>query len=216
MNRNAADIFSEARGMPPSEQAGYLNGACGGDAALRAKVEGLLKADAEAGNFPRTSGESAPTSDSSAAAPLAAPIREGPGTRIGPYKILQAIGEGGFGSVFMAEQAKPVLFATGLEVARRQPSSKRRGKQAETRTLDVQSAGCKQCAATTQVRLVVWDVLLALHNNRPILWINQQDIEPCAVGEPPLPDFGVLLDGDGFCHYEGTALTLRQRGTGLR
>jgi len=41
-------------------------------------------------------------------ATVAAPLHEGPGTRIGPYKILQLIGEGGFGSVFMAQQEQPV------------------------------------------------------------------------------------------------------------
>jgi len=50
------------------------------------------------------------------ATPLAAPLREGPGTRIGPYKLLQQIGEGGFGSVFMAEQDKPVARKVALKI----------------------------------------------------------------------------------------------------
>src|SRR6185503_4026309 len=45
-----------------------------------------------------------------------APVTEGPGTRIGPYKILQLIGEGGFGSVFMAEQSKPVERRVALKI----------------------------------------------------------------------------------------------------
>ncbi len=44
------------------------------------------------------------------------PLREGPGTRIGPYKLLQVIGEGGFGSVFLAEQESPVVRKVALKV----------------------------------------------------------------------------------------------------
>src|ERR1700729_342008 len=47
---------------------------------------------------------------------MVAASHEGPGTRIGPYKLLQLIGEGGFGSVFMAEQEKPVLRRVALKI----------------------------------------------------------------------------------------------------
>jgi serine/threonine protein kinase/tetratricopeptide (TPR) repeat protein len=57
--------------------------------------------------------EPTPTHD---APTLASPLREGPGTRIGPYKILQLIGEGGFGSVFMAEQERPVQRRVALKI----------------------------------------------------------------------------------------------------
>ncbi|HSZ58872.1 MAG TPA: tetratricopeptide repeat protein [Tepidisphaeraceae bacterium] len=46
----------------------------------------------------------------------ATPLREGPGTRIGRYKLLQLIGEGGFGSVFMAEQETPVVRKVALKI----------------------------------------------------------------------------------------------------
>ena len=45
-----------------------------------------------------------------------APIGEGPGTRVGRYKLLQLIGEGGFGSVFMAEQVTPVVRRVALKI----------------------------------------------------------------------------------------------------
>jgi serine/threonine protein kinase/tetratricopeptide (TPR) repeat protein len=51
-----------------------------------------------------------------AGATVAAPLREGPGTRIGPYKLLQLIGEGGFGSVFMAQQDQPVQRTVALKI----------------------------------------------------------------------------------------------------
>src|ERR1700729_3348193 len=47
---------------------------------------------------------------------MVAASHEGPGTRIGPYKLLQLIGEGGFGSVFMAEQEKPVRRRVALKI----------------------------------------------------------------------------------------------------
>ena len=60
----------------------------------------------------------APSSREAAAitAMTAGPLREGPGTKIGPYKLLQAIGEGGFGSVFMAEQTAPVQRKVALKI----------------------------------------------------------------------------------------------------
>src|SRR5207253_5004338 len=57
--------------------------------------------------------------ESPAAAPAATldePIREGTGTVIGPYKLLQQIGEGGMGTVFMAEQQQPVRRKVALKV----------------------------------------------------------------------------------------------------
>ncbi len=117
MKRGAEQIFHEARAMPPSEQAAFIRGACGSDASLLAQVEALLKADAEAGGFLRAIEDYTPTADS--ADPdraRASHIGEGPGTRIGPYKLLQLIGEGGFGSVFMAEQETPVVRKVALKI----------------------------------------------------------------------------------------------------
>ncbi|MBX3380149.1 MAG: serine/threonine protein kinase [Phycisphaeraceae bacterium] len=54
--------------------------------------------------------------DSAAAAIMAAHLSEGPGSRIGPYRILQLIGEGGFGSVFLAQQEQPVQRRVALKI----------------------------------------------------------------------------------------------------
>ena len=113
MTRSAEQIFHEARKMPPSERAAYLRGACGGDAALWADVEGLLSADAQAGEFLRTSEEASPgaAAETSAATPC-----EQAGAQIGRYKLLQPIGEGGFGSVWLAEQRDPVKRRVALKI----------------------------------------------------------------------------------------------------
>jgi len=115
------EIFEHVIDLERAQREEYLASACGDDAALRKEIEALLRAHDGAAKFlaSPTAGslaDSAPTADSSAAATLAAPIREGPGTRIGPYKLRQLIGEGGFGSVFMAEQEKPVLRKVALKI----------------------------------------------------------------------------------------------------
>jgi eukaryotic-like serine/threonine-protein kinase len=108
----AREIFDRAREISDSgERSGYIRGACGGDADLQGEVESLLAADAEASEFLRTS--------SRAAATIVSPSRaavEAPGQMIGRYKLLQMIGEGGFGSVWMAEQKEPVKRRVALKI----------------------------------------------------------------------------------------------------
>ena len=105
-------IFAAALDIPdPAERAAYLDRACNGDAALRAHIEGLLAAEGDLGSFLNRPAAVAP--DATAAY---VPITEGPGSVIGRYKILQQIGEGGFGSVYMAEQREPVKRRVALKI----------------------------------------------------------------------------------------------------
>jgi serine/threonine protein kinase len=101
-NPQANDIFLKALETHATPQRkSYLNEACGADADLRAQVESLLRASEQAGSFLQNPEPGlAPT--------MGEPAREAPGTLIGPYKLLQQIGEGGMGTVFMAEQTVPV------------------------------------------------------------------------------------------------------------
>ena len=105
------DLFSKALlCQTDEEQAAYLEKSCQGDAELRAQLDDLLHAHREVGSFlqePSAAGTA--TVD-----PL--PIAERPGTVIGPYKLLQQIGEGGMGTVFMAEQLHPVQRKVALKV----------------------------------------------------------------------------------------------------
>jgi serine/threonine protein kinase len=108
---NAEEILQAAvEKKTPAERAAYLDGACAGNAALRAQIEALLKAHDDAGRFleePLFAG--GPTVDAPA-------NLDRPGTIIGPYKLLQQLGEGGMGTVFMAEQTQPVQRKVALKV----------------------------------------------------------------------------------------------------
>jgi len=102
-------LFGAALEKPPPDRAAYLDQACADDPALRQRVEALLHAQVAAGSFLQ-----APSADPGAT--TAEPIRETPGTVIGPYKLLQQIGEGGMGVVWMAEQTHPVQRKVALKV----------------------------------------------------------------------------------------------------
>jgi WD40 repeat protein/serine/threonine protein kinase len=117
------DILRQAlKRKTPEERAAFLDGACGGDAALRVEMEALLASqgqgergsalDAQLGNAPPGEG----TSEITPTLLDETPISEGPGTLIGRYKILEKIGEGGFGVVYIAEQREPVKRRVALKI----------------------------------------------------------------------------------------------------
>ncbi|HWY76706.1 MAG TPA: serine/threonine-protein kinase, partial [Verrucomicrobiae bacterium] len=116
-------VFSAARRLPVAERAAYLNSACVGDASLRQRVEELLQAAEQAGAFLEDPVTGAEPSSPGAVPPgpgktvrLQLVPSEKPGDRIGRYKLLQQIGEGGCGVVYMAEQEEPVRRRVALKV----------------------------------------------------------------------------------------------------
>jgi serine/threonine protein kinase/tetratricopeptide (TPR) repeat protein len=113
-------IFSTAlERETAAARAAYLDAACAGEPDLRARVEALLRAHERPGPFlePDATGPPAAGPRESDTAPYGGPF-EGPGATIGPYRLLQVIGEGGMGTVYMAEQAEPVRRRVALKVVR--------------------------------------------------------------------------------------------------
>jgi serine/threonine protein kinase/WD40 repeat protein len=101
-------LFEKALDLESAaERLAFLRGACGEDAALAARVQALLQAHEETKGF-------LPGRPASRTAVL--PVSERPGDRIGRYKLLQNIGEGGGGIVYMAEQEEPVRRRVALKV----------------------------------------------------------------------------------------------------
>jgi tRNA A-37 threonylcarbamoyl transferase component Bud32 len=101
------DIFLEAIELPDTgEREAYVDSACAGDADLLAKVRALLTAH-------RT--EAGVLDQPLAALPVATPVEQ-PGSAVGRYRLLEQIGEGGFGVVYLAEQREPVKRRVALKI----------------------------------------------------------------------------------------------------
>ncbi len=123
------DIFCHAAGIASSEERSrFLDDACAGDKQLRERVERLLAAQHKSDSFKSDSFKSdslfgsspglGPTMDLSGTRESRSdhPGPEKPGSTIGPYKLLQQLGEGGMGVVYMAEQTKPVARRVALKI----------------------------------------------------------------------------------------------------
>jgi serine/threonine protein kinase len=106
-------LFHKARALDAAERASFLDEACGAALDLRSEVESLL-AHSDGGT---SRIHLRPDAETPAVTIVErGPVSEGPGSRIGPYKILQQIGEGGFGVVYMAEQEAPVRRRVALKI----------------------------------------------------------------------------------------------------
>ncbi|MHC4750797.1 MAG: serine/threonine protein kinase, partial [Planctomycetota bacterium] len=109
--KEAGEIFQNAIEIEdPAKREDYLENACKNDRRLRAEVEALLRAHEKAGSFLEV-----PIIDADVTLDIS-PISEGPGTVIGRYKLLEQVGEGGFGVVYMAEQTKPINRRVALKI----------------------------------------------------------------------------------------------------
>jgi serine/threonine protein kinase/WD40 repeat protein len=115
---NIDDIFLAALDRENAEQrSAFLDEACAGNADLRRRVDRLLDAQAKNGSFLEAPApELRPTVDQSST--------ETPGTVIGPYKLLEQIGEGGMGTVWMAEQKEPIQRRVAVKVIKAGMDSK--------------------------------------------------------------------------------------------
>src|SRR5262249_53984445 len=104
---NEESIFAEALAKRDGERVAFLDEHCKEDVALRKHVEALLKAHDHPDPFLETPAR---------AVTIDEPIRERPGMVIGRYKLMEQIGEGGMGLVFVAEQQHPIRRKVALKL----------------------------------------------------------------------------------------------------
>ena len=109
LEEQARTVFLAALERAPEQWPAFLDEACAGNAELRARVEQLLHGHEALGSI--HGGGAEPL-----AATLDQPSHEAPGAMIGPYKLLQQIGEGGMGVVYTAEQTHPVQRQVALKI----------------------------------------------------------------------------------------------------
>jgi hypothetical protein len=108
--RRVCALFAAALRYGPAEREVLLDAGCADDPQLRAAVEQLLASDARS-----TGDDGSPNPPTASAIPFR-PIAEGPGDRIGPYKLLQRLGECGMGMVYLADQDQPVRRRVALKI----------------------------------------------------------------------------------------------------
>ncbi len=107
-------IFDEAIQAAPERRRAVLESRCNGDAEMMRRIEAMIATAEVDGRFLAD-----PTAEAARSRPSSGPldpVHEAPGSRIGPYKLLQRIGEGGFGAVFMAEQLQPLRRRVALKI----------------------------------------------------------------------------------------------------
>ncbi len=119
----AEELFQRAKSLAAPERRAFLDAACGADAALRSRVDALLRtyddsahATATVAGVPAARVPEAHAASAAMGASGIAP--EAPPAQIGPYKLLERIGEGGFGEVWAAEQREPIRRKVALKVVK--------------------------------------------------------------------------------------------------
>ncbi|MCR9198790.1 MAG: serine/threonine-protein kinase [Planctomycetaceae bacterium] len=106
---NPESLFAAARDLAPAQRGSFLQSQCGDDADLRRHVEALLDADNDRGDL--LDAVATTCDDPGLQSDFV-------GRQVGRYKLLQPIGEGGFGVVFMAEQQEPVRRRVALKIVK--------------------------------------------------------------------------------------------------
>ncbi|MFN0149441.1 MAG: protein kinase domain-containing protein [bacterium] len=109
--RRLRDLFANAQEMPASERSAFLDRVLAGEPALRAELDALLANAETAGAFLATRGMG--DALTAASSPFGSPLL---GSTVGPYRLVELLGEGGFGVVYLAEQEKPIRRRVALKL----------------------------------------------------------------------------------------------------
>src|SRR5262245_61123991 len=119
------EVFEAVLELSPGDRAAFLDSACGGDAALRQRLEALLSKHDQAGSFLERPVTGAFPAD--AGPPDVGPPAESVGQVLaGRYKLLEEVGEGGMGTVWMAQQTEPVKRRVAVKLIKPGMDSKQR------------------------------------------------------------------------------------------
>lgn len=118
LSNRQKDIFLQALDLSsPEEREAYLAQACGSDTSLRRQVEAMLQAHGVPDSFlEKPAVDLCPTIHEQPRHPGERDGSEGPGMRVGPYKLLHQIGAGGMGVVYLAEQQEPMRRKVALKI----------------------------------------------------------------------------------------------------
>jgi len=120
--QRAKSLFLAAADLPADRCGAFLDDACAGDPELRRRVNELLRAHDWPESLPESLPDPGATQDSALLGypgPIpgeTAPAGESSGARIGPYRLLEPIGEGGMGTVYLAQQTEPVKRLVALKL----------------------------------------------------------------------------------------------------
>ena len=106
-------LFAAALAKPPADRSAFLDGACHGDPVLRTRLEALLSAHEQPDTLLATQ---AATARPTIKIDLADAPDEAVGQTLGRYKLLERVGEGGCGVVYVAEQTEPMRRRVLLKV----------------------------------------------------------------------------------------------------
>ncbi len=112
----AKAICEELLKAPEAERASLMAQLCGGNDELRAMVDAFLGQAQDAGAATVDSSDFPGSEYETLKAAVKTAFPEGPTSRIGRYKLLQVIGEGGFGTVYVAEQEQPIRRTVALKL----------------------------------------------------------------------------------------------------
>jgi hypothetical protein len=110
----AESLFHETLELPPGQCEAFLQKACAEDAELGREVAALIRASGIAGSWLKDT--DCASVEPAVLSSLPDGISEGPGTVVGRYKLLEKIGEGGFGVVWKAKQGEPVKREVALKI----------------------------------------------------------------------------------------------------
>ena len=133
---NEQEIFHSALALPPEARGEYLERVCAGNAALRANVEGLLRANDEATGF-----LDRPPAGLGGTVEHDVPGATAGAIVAGRYKLLEQIGEGGMGTVWVAEQTEPVKRQVALKLVKPGMDSKSVARPLRSRAASARADG---------------------------------------------------------------------------